>query len=96
MLNTLADNARKFTPEGGEVTLSAQETDDYVEISVKDTGAGMSEEQLQHLFDPKPIRDSGSGGHGFGLRSSANQASHSTVLSAGFRIRALSADASRD
>ena len=67
MLNTLADNARKFTPEGGQVSLSTQETDDYVEISVKDTGAGMSEEQLQHLFDPKPIRDSGTGGHGFGL-----------------------------
>ncbi len=67
MLNTLSDNARKFTSEGGQVTLSAQETDDYVEISVKDTGAGMTDEQLQHLFDPKPIRDSGTGGHGFGL-----------------------------
>ena len=67
MLNTLADNARKFTPEGGQVTLSTQETADYVEISVSDTGTGMSEEQLQHLFDPKPIRDSGTGGHGFGL-----------------------------
>ena len=67
MLNTLADNARKFTPEGGQVSLSAQETADYVEISVKDTGAGMTEEQLQHLFDPKPIRDTGTGGHGFGL-----------------------------
>ena len=67
MLNTLADNARKFTPEGGKVTLSTQETTDYVEVSVSDTGAGMSEEQLQHLFDPKPIRDSGTGGHGFGL-----------------------------
>ncbi|MBO7130215.1 MAG: DUF5112 domain-containing protein [Prevotella sp.] len=67
MLNTLADNARKFTPEGGQVSLSAQETADYVEISVKDTGEGMTEEQLQHLFDPKPIRDTGTGGHGFGL-----------------------------
>jgi hypothetical protein len=67
MLNTLADNARKFTPEGGQVSLKAQETADYVEISVEDTGAGMTDEQLQHLFDPKPIRDSGTGGHGFGL-----------------------------
>ena len=67
MLNTLADNARKFTPEGGQVSLSAQENADYVEISVKDTGEGMTEEQLQHLFDPKPIRDTGTGGHGFGL-----------------------------
>jgi len=62
MLNTLADNARKFTPEGGSVTVSAQQTPDYVEISVADTGEGIDEEQLAHIFDPKPI-----GNHGFGL-----------------------------
>ena len=62
MLNTLADNARKFTPEGGSVTVSAQQTPDYVEISVADTGEGIGEEQLAHIFDPKPI-----GNHGFGL-----------------------------
>ena len=62
MLNTLADNARKFTLEGGSVTVSAQQTPDYVEISVADTGEGIGEEQLAHIFDPKPI-----GNHGFGL-----------------------------
>ena len=62
MLNTLADNARKFTPEGGSVTVSARQTPDYVEISVADTGEGIGEEQLAHIFDPKPI-----GNHGFGL-----------------------------
>ena len=67
MLNTLADNARKFTPAGGRVEIQAAETADGVEISVSDTGRGMSEEQLAHLFDPKPIRDNQSGGHGFGL-----------------------------
>ena len=67
MLNTLVDNARKFTSKNGRVDLSAVEGEDYVEISVKDTGAGMSEEQLAHLFEAKPIRQEGSGGHGFGL-----------------------------
>ena len=62
MLNTLADNARKFTLEGGSVTVSAQQTPDYVEISVADTGEGIGEEQLAHIFDPQPI-----GNHGFGL-----------------------------
>ena len=62
MLNTLADNARKFTSEGGSVTVSAQQTPDYVEISVADTGEGMSEDQLAHIFDPKPLVN-----HGFGL-----------------------------
>ena len=67
MLNTLVDNARKFTPQQGRVDVSATETDDYVEISVADTGAGMTEEQLAHLFDTKPIHDEGVSGHGFGL-----------------------------
>ena len=68
MLNTLADNARKFTPEGGEVNLSAAETADYVEIAVRDTGIGMDEEQLAHVFDRKVINDDKSQtSHGFGL-----------------------------
>ncbi|MCR4919929.1 MAG: DUF5112 domain-containing protein, partial [Prevotella sp.] len=57
MLNTLADNARKFTPEGGAVTVSAAEQDDYVEVSVSDNGCGMDEEQLAHVFDRKVIVD---------------------------------------
>ena len=55
MLNTLSDNARKFTPRGGSVTLSAHEAADYVEIAVQDTGIGMSSEQLAHLFERKTI-----------------------------------------
>ena len=66
MLNTLADNARKFTPAGGRVSLTATEGEGYVEIAVSDTGQGMTEEQLHHLFDPKPIRQGGTS-HGFGL-----------------------------
>ena len=68
MLNTLADNARKFTPEKGRVEVSASESDNYVEISVSDTGKGMSDEQLARLFDAKPITDDKSQtSHGFGL-----------------------------
>ena len=57
MLNTLADNARKFTPKGGKVTISSQSTSQYVEISVADTGIGMSESQLSTIFDHQVIRD---------------------------------------
>ena len=68
MLNTLADNARKFTFEKGRVEVSASECDQYVEISVSDTGKGMTEEQLTRLFDAKPITDDKSQtSHGFGL-----------------------------
>ena len=62
MLNTLADNARKFTEKDGQVKVSATEGDQYVEIAVEDTGNGMTEEQLAHLFDHKIVE-----GHGFGL-----------------------------
>ena len=62
MLNTLADNARKFTDKEGRVDVRAQVAGDYVEISVEDTGTGMTQEQLDHLFDHKI-----EGGHGFGL-----------------------------
>lgn len=55
MINTIADNARKFTPSGGKVTIASNSTDQYVEISITDTGVGMNEEQLAHVFDHKPI-----------------------------------------
>ena len=62
MLNTLADNARKFTPDGGHVDISAAEGENYVEVSVADTGCGMNADQLAHVFDHKVQQ-----GHGFGL-----------------------------
>lgn len=72
MINTLADNARKFTPKGGEVDIEASEENDFVEISVRDNGVGMSSEQREHLFDHKPITDDHGEireekSHGFGL-----------------------------
>lgn len=72
MINTLADNARKFTSDGGEVLIYAEEKPDYLEINVSDTGIGMTKEQLEHLFDHKPIVDEhgelkDEKGHGFGL-----------------------------
>lgn len=57
MVNTLADNARKFTEKGGKVTISSIEEPEYVEISVADTGCGLTEEEQQHIFDHKPIHD---------------------------------------
>ena len=74
MINTLADNARKFTPAGGKVTVQADQGEDYVEISVTDTGVGLSEADVSRIrdskvFDPEKI---GQGEHqgkgsGFGL-----------------------------
>ena len=68
MVNTLADNARKFTEAGGKVTINSTEKTDCIEISVTDTGCGLTEQELLHIFDHKPIHDhKDSSSHGFGL-----------------------------
>lgn len=64
MINTIADNARRYTPEGGAVCISADEHNEYVEVSIRDNGCGMSREQLAHVFDKTYT-----GGHGFGLKN---------------------------
>ena len=73
MVNTLVDNARKFTPAGGNVTILADSIDDFVEISVCDTGVGLSQEDVQTLndskvYDPNRIgMKNASKGFGFGI-----------------------------
>ena len=53
MMNTLLENARKYTQEGGEVKLFTKEEDSYVEISVQDNGAGMSKEDVNTVLEEK-------------------------------------------
>ena len=53
MLNTLSDNARKFTPAGGTVTVEATASEEYVELSVSDTGCGMSQEDIDTILHNK-------------------------------------------
>jgi len=52
VLLQLLSNAVKYGREGGEVTVAAHEADDGVVLQVRDTGNGMNEEQLRHLFEP--------------------------------------------
>lgn len=54
MINTLAENARKYTPEEGTIKVYARTTEDaYVEISVEDNGRGISEEDVAHIIGEK-------------------------------------------
>ena len=87
MLNTLADNARKFTPEGGTVNIFSSSTDEYVEISVKDTGKGLSAEELSGIFDHKVYN-----GHGFGLMNCKGIIEKYRKMSQIFNVCKLSAE----
>lgn len=49
-LNNLIDNALKYTPEGGTITVTAIAHPDHIQISIQDTGYGMPAEALQNLF----------------------------------------------
>jgi signal transduction histidine kinase len=68
----LLDNAIKFTPSGGLVTLSIRpESDNLIAVSVKDTGIGIRADRLEEIFEPFHQLDSSStrryGGTGLGL-----------------------------
>lgn len=64
----LLDNAIKFTPRGGQVTLAVTRDGEEVQISVKDTGRGMTCQQVALALDPDRV---GQGGQtGLGLVSS--------------------------
>ena len=52
VFSNLIDNAIKFTPEGGRITVRAEPGIDEVVFSVEDTGSGIPEEQRARLFDP--------------------------------------------
>jgi signal transduction histidine kinase len=51
VFENLVGNALKFTPPGGEIRLKAAATPEGIQISVQDTGPGMSSAELEHVFD---------------------------------------------
>jgi signal transduction histidine kinase len=67
----LVDNGIKFTPEGGQVTVTAEAEPPQVRLSVGDTGIGIPANQLDDIFEPFRQLDGSStrryGGTGLGL-----------------------------
>lgn len=52
VLSNLIGNALKVTPEGGQIDVVARQLDNEVQISVRDTGSGIPEEDLDRIFLP--------------------------------------------
>jgi two-component system phosphate regulon sensor histidine kinase PhoR len=71
VLTNLLDNAIKFTPDGGRITIAWRCTDGEVEISVSDSGPGIAEEDLPRIFErfykADRARPAHPGGSGLGL-----------------------------
>lgn len=69
VLVILLDNALRFTPEGGTITIRVQAGGERMLISVEDTGTGIPQEDLPHIFERfyKVDKSRGSAGTGLGL-----------------------------
>ena len=73
VLTNLMDNALRYTPAGGRVVCRATPVSGGIEISVRDTGGGISGEHLPRIFerfyraDPSRSRSRSAGGSGLGL-----------------------------
>ena len=71
VIYNLLDNAIKFTPEGGSVTIETSLKDGMVWVTVRDNGAGISAEEQKHIFERFYKADASRGldksGNGLGL-----------------------------
>ena len=66
VLTNLVENALRFTPSGGRITLNAQSEAGWVTVTVSDTGVGIPREHLPHVFErfykvERSRRDHGTG-----------------------------------
>jgi len=68
-ISNLLDNALKFTPRGGRVTISARRLSDRLEMVVRDTGEGIAQEDLPHIFEKfyRSDKSRSTPGNGLGL-----------------------------
>ncbi len=71
VITNILDNALRYTPAGGHVTVETKQSESGSEICITDSGSGVSPEEAAHLFDrfyrANPSRTREEGGSGLGL-----------------------------
>jgi len=71
VLSNIIDNGIKYTPDGGRVTVEVYRAPDYAVMKVSDTGIGIPQEDMAHIFDRffrvDKARSRSTGGTGLGL-----------------------------
>ena len=71
VLLNLLDNALRYTPKGGSITISATPAGERLRVSVRDTGSGIAAEDARRIFDrfyrADTSRNTATGGSGLGL-----------------------------
>jgi two-component system sensor histidine kinase BaeS len=87
VLGNLVGNALAHTPPGGTITLSARAEDGQVVLAVRDTGAGMTPEVLDHAFErlyrgDSARRDDGSSGLGLAIAKALVELHGGTITAA--------------
>ena len=85
VLNNLLENAIKYSPGGGQITVTCEDEGDFVKVSVADQGQGIPSEFLERIFDRFFQADGAStrmtGGSGLGLAIAKGivEAHHGTI-----------------
>lgn len=89
VVSNIVDNAIKYTPEGGRVTVEVYENSGNAVVKVSDTGIGIPAKDLPHIFDRffrvDKARSRATGGTGLGL-----SIAHKIILLHGGNIRVVS------
>ncbi|MDK1079966.1 MAG: ATP-binding protein [Anaerolineae bacterium] len=86
VLTNVLDNAFQHTPEGGQISLSANSAQGTLELSIKDSGPGLQEGQVKRIFnrfyrtDNSRNRDAGGSGLGLAIAKSIVQAHNGQIL----------------
>jgi two-component system OmpR family sensor kinase len=85
ILSNLLDNARRYTPQGGEITVCTAARDQHAEVTVIDSGAGIAHADRERIFDrlvrldDSRNRDSGGAGLGLPIARALAEAHHGTL-----------------